>query len=77
MKALLLASAALLICLPAQSETIYLLIKSERKYAGMALHSLPMESLDQCEEVGALVISSDRFDTPNTHRDAFECITGK
>ena len=78
MKALLLATAALLIALPAQGETIYLLIKSyEGMQNGLALHSLPMSSIDQCEEMGAIVASSKRFDLYHAKHDTFECITGK
>ena len=66
--------------MPVQAETIYLVIKSVKgKYAqgGIALHSLPMESMDQCEEAGPLIISSERFDVPTAHNDGFECIKGK
>lgn len=79
MKALLLITAALLITLPAKGETVYLLIKSygSANGIGLALHSLPMASIDQCEEMGATVISSERFDLYVAKHDAFECITGK
>ena len=77
MKCLFAVASLIVISLPVQAETIYLLIKSERTASGMALHSLPMETSDQCEEAGALVISSERFDTKFGKRDAFECITGK
>jgi len=66
---------------PVQAETIYLLIKSESsahaRGGGVALHSIPMTSLDQCEEMGALIIASDRFDAGYSKDDGFECIEGK
>lgn len=78
-KLLLLASSALLIGLPAQSETVYLLIKSYGVVngIGLALHSLPMSSIDQCEEMGALLIASKRFDLKAANHEAYECLTGK
>ena len=81
MKALLLASAALLIGLPAQSETVYLVTKSKIDYggggAGVSLHSIPMSSIDQCEEQGAILVTSKSFDLLYADQDAFVCITGK
>ena len=79
MKPLLFGIAALLIALPAQGETVYLLIKSYGVFSGigLALHSLPMTSIEQCEEMGAVLISSKRFDLYNAKHDAYECLTGK
>jgi len=59
--------------------TIYLLIKSvyiPYRGGGAALHSLPMSSVEECEEAGALIVSSSRLKLRNT-QDAFECITGR
>lgn len=70
---LLLASA------PANADTVYLLIKSvyiPYRGGGAALHSLPMNSIEECEEAGALIISSSRLKLKST-QDAFECIKGK
>ena len=66
--------------MPIQAETIYLLIKSEtdgHREASIALHSLPMKSMDQCEEAGALIIASERLDTKHSNAEGFECIIGK
>lgn len=80
MKALLLATAALLITLPAHSATVYLVLKSRSLKTstgvGLSVVTIPMMSLDQCEEQGALLISSERFDMDYEY-GAFECITGK
>jgi len=80
MKALLLATAALLVGLPVQAETVYLVLKSKSDGGGgvgVTLHSIPMTSLDQCQEQGALLVTSKSFDLKHVHQDAFECITGK
>lgn len=76
----LLALPILLASAPANADTVYLLIKSQKGeygYSGLALHSIPMKSLDQCEEAGALVISSERFKKGSGKYDTFECIEGK
>lgn len=85
MKALLFVFASVLMSTvnsaPAFSQTTYLLIKSEVKAkhlgVGVSIHSVPMTSLEQCEEAGAVIIASSRFDTSNATRDGFECIEGK
>ena len=80
MKSLLLATAALLVGLPVQAETVYLVLKSRslKSSAGVGLSvvTIPMTSLDECEEQGTLLISSDRFDMDYEY-GVFECITGK
>ena len=67
--------------LPSFAQTTYLLIKSEIKHrgipVGLSTHSIPMASLEQCEEGGAVLIASSRFDTRNSSSDVFECIEGK
>lgn len=75
----LLALPVLFAAVPASAETVYLLVKSAKCYhcAGIALHSLPMKSLQQCEGARALIISSARFDLRSAEDDAFECIKGK
>ena len=80
MKYLLAAFAFLTASVPAQAETVYLLIKSAKgspNNGGVALHSIPMVSMDQCEEAGPLIISSERFNVPTAHNDGFECVKGK
>ena len=76
----LLALPVLLASAPASADTVYLLIKSLKgpyNEGGMALHSLPMKTIEQCEEAGALIISSERFKTRAGKYDAFECVEGK
>lgn len=80
MKFLFAVTSLMVASIPVQAETIYLLIKSESRAqwgGGVALHSIPMTSLDQCEEMGALIIASDRFDAGYSKDDGFECIEGK
>ena len=80
MKYLLAIASLMAVSMPVQAETVYLLIKSETdgyREAGIALHSLPMESMDQCEEAGALIIASERLDTKHSSAEGFECIIGK
>ena len=61
-----------------EGETVYLLIKSyEGIHNNIALHSLPMSSMNQCEEMGAIIATSKRFDLYHAKHDTFECITGK
>ena len=64
--------------------TVYLVVKtaaSASSSVGMsnsvALISIPMESMDSCEEEGARLISSARFDVERHRHDGFECIRGK
>ena len=79
MKYLLALASLMFVSMPVKAETVYLVIKSAiNSYgSGIALHSIPMDSLDQCEEMGALIISSDRFDAGRAHKDGFECVQGK
>ena len=78
MKLLLIGLAALSIGLPAQSETIYLVLRyavvgTEGK---AAMISVPMESIEQCNIAGAKMKSSKRF-TSKPRNIGFECIEGK
>ena len=78
MKPLFFGIAALLVGLPAYSETVYLVIKSTSVKGpgpGVSLHSIPMTSIDQCEEQGALLVTSKSFDLRSADQDAFVCIT--
>jgi hypothetical protein len=80
MKYLLAVASLMLVSLPAQSETVYLIIKSKIHFgqgSGISLYSIPMDSMDQCEEQGAVLVTSERFDLRKAAQDAFECITGK
>ena len=81
MKYLFAVASLMAVTMPVQAETIYLLIKSDatewKRGNGVALHSIPMTSLEQCEEMGALIISSERFDAGSAKEDGFECIQGK
>ena len=67
------------VALPVQAQTIYLIIKSEINIpgTGVALHSIPMNSIEQCEEMGAIIVASERFDPKYAKQDGFECIEGK
>ena len=81
MKYLFAVASLMAVSVPVQAETVYLLIKSEsnayQRGGGVALHSIPMTSLDKCEEMGALIIASDRFNAGYAKDDGFECIEGK
>jgi hypothetical protein len=80
MKWILALPVVLGVTLPANAETIYLIIKSSYKlgYAGgLTLVTIPMETMDKCEEAGATIASSTRFDLRGAESDAFECIKGK
>lgn len=76
---LVLLLAAPLAPLPANAETVYLIIKTSGsgKSTVPALLSVPMTSMEDCEEEGARIITSKRFDIQYVSEDAFECIRGK
>ena len=81
MKYLFAVASLMAVSMPVQAETIHLLLKSRfwggnKGASGLELLSIPMNSMDQCEEQGAYLISSKRFELGDT-RDAFECIEGK
>lgn len=80
MKYLFAVASLMVVSMPVQAETVYLIIKSEVRAGygvGLALHSIPMSSPEQCEEAGAMLLSSERFDMKYAKRDGFECIEGK
>ena len=55
MKYLIAVASLMAISMPVQAETVYLLIKSESnalRAVAVSIHSIPMDSLDQCEEMG-------------------------
>lgn len=65
--------------IPVQAETVYLIYKTSIYDSwgnAVTLHSIHMPSIDHCEEVGAELISSERFEI-RKGKDAFECIIGK
>ena len=65
--------------IPVQAETVYLIYKTSIYDSwgnAVTLHSIPMPSIDHCEEVGAELMSSERFEI-RKGKDAFECIIGK
>ena len=65
--------------IPVQAETVYLIYKASIYDSwgnAVTLHSIPMPSIDHCEEVGAELMSSERFEI-RKGKDAFECIIGK
>ena len=81
MKYLLALASLIFVSIPVQAETIHLLIKSRfwggfKGASGLELISIPMNSIDECEEQGAYLISSKRFALGDT-QDAFECIKAK
>ena len=78
MKHLIAAASLMAVSIPVQAETIYLLIKAAGASGTPALHSIPMKSNEQCEEMGALIVSSKRFSALKfASSDGFECIQGK
>ena len=81
MKRLLIAFIVLLSATPTSAQTTYLVIKSEmyarKTGAGLALMKIPMLSKEQCEDSGATLVASSRFDTTLAGEDGFECIEGK
>ena len=81
MKLLLAIASLMAVSMPVEAETIHLLIKSRfwggsKGASGLELISIPMNSIDECEEQGAYLISSKRFELGDT-QDVFECIKGK
>ena len=77
MKYLFAVASLMAVSMSVHAETIYLIVKSAQYGTGIALQSIPMKSMEQCEEAGALLMSSERFDVKNIVRDGFECVEGK
>ena len=81
MKALVLASAALLIGLPAQADTVWLIIKEAVKPGSsrfaLGIEKLEMKDMEQCEEQGAIFMSSERLGIKRNELSGFECLEGK
>ena len=79
MKYLIAVASLITASMPVQAETVYLMYKSsiyDKWGNAVTIHSLPMPSIDHCEEVGAELMSSERFEI-RKGKDAFECIIGK
>lgn len=75
MKSLFFGIAALLVGLPVQSQTDYLVLR----YTGGGATSMiyvPMDSKEQCNIAGAQMKGSKRFTSSETNI-GFECIEGK
>jgi hypothetical protein len=73
----LLALPILLASAPASAETVYLIIKSVGGPRNPALVSIPMKSMESCEEEGARISSSPRFQMKHADNDLYECVRGK
>ena len=79
MKFLFAVASVMTITMPVHAETVYLIYKSSIYDSwgnAVTLHTLAMPSIDHCEEVGAELISSKRFEIPKD-KDTFECIKAK
>lgn len=69
--------AALALPTAVNAKTVYLILKSTIDIDGVGLLSVPMNSMDECEQAGLKLLASDRFDTTFAKRDGFECVVGK
>ena len=80
MKALLFASAALLIGVPVQADTVWLIMKEAVVVTGsfaVGMEKLEMTDMEQCEEQGAVFMSSERLGIKREKYSGFECLEGK
>ena len=85
MKRLLVTAIALstLGVLPVQAGSVWLVLKEGTEYYGqfsVALEKIEMENMDQCQEQGALWISSNTIGGRNKSSlkmTGFECLEGK
>ena len=77
MKHLFAIASLMNVSVPVQAETVYLLIKPESYKLNTSIHSIPMDSHEQCEEAGAVIVGSSRFDTKHSTKEEFECVIGK
>ena len=73
--------AALALPTAANSENVFLLIKSKAGsgYDDTNITSfvVPMASMDLCEEAGVKILASKRFNLSYAHEDGFECVRAK
>ena len=81
MKVLLLASAALFIGLPVQADTVWLIMKEAVYVQGqrfaLGIDKLEMKDMEQCEEQGAVFMTSERLGAKRENYSGFECLEGK
>lgn len=81
MKALLLASAALTLSLPVQADTIWLIMKESVRVGpdefALGMEKLEMKDMEQCEEQGAVFMTSERLGIKREKYSGFECLEGK
>ena len=84
MKKLLISVFALLLAAPAvQAGSVWLIMKEAVKphrtagSFGIALEKLEMESMEQCEEQGAVFIASERMGKDRGKYVGFECLEAK
>ena len=84
MKRLLATAIALstLGALPVQAGSVWLIMKEAvnphmKEEFGISLEKLEMESMEQCEEQGAVFIASERMGKDRGKFSGFECLEGK
>ena len=83
MKALLLATATLMVGLPVQADTVWLLMREyyTTGYAGgLDYVKIQVKDIESCEEQGAIFVSSERLIGGSSERNSergFECLEGK
>ena len=83
MKYLFAIASLMFISLPVQAGSVWLVLKEGTEYYGqfsVALEKIEMENMDQCQEQGALWISSNTIGGRNQNSakmTGFECIEGK
>ena len=82
MKELLISVFALLLTTPAvQAGSVWLIMKEAVSIKGsrfaLALEKLEMSDMDQCEEQGAIFVSSERMGEYRGSLVGFECLEGK
>jgi len=67
--------AALALPTASYAGNVYLLVRDGALYTP-SMTTIPMENMQQCEEAGALYVSSERLYRSNERR-GFECFYGK
>ena len=81
MKSLVLAIILLSTSLPANAGSVWLIMKEAVSKKGprfaLALEKLEMSDMDQCEEQGAIFVSSERMGEYRGSLVGFECLEGK
>ena len=82
MKALLLASVALSIGVPAKADTVWLLMREwyNGGYGALDYVKIQAKDIESCEEQGAIFVSSERLIGGSIEKFSergFECLEGK